>query len=99
MSIWDELTPQHKKYAILSVSIGAIFGLLSSVVAFIIISLVAGAGLSVTGGYAIIAKSKLEKDDARNRVYLTIAITSIACAVACFVFTLIGLVAHQRGLI
>lgn len=95
----DILTDRHKLYAILSIAVGAVLGLLSSVVAFFILSLIVGAGLTITGGFAFLMKSKYDKEEAKYRVWQTIALTSLLCAIFCVVFTIIGLYAHQEGLI
>lgn len=97
MSIWNDLTPQHQKYVLFSISIGAALGLLSSIIAFAIISLIAGAGLTVSGGFAILMRSKYDKTEAKYRVWNIIFLMSIVSAIVCASVAFFGLYAHQQG--
>jgi uncharacterized membrane protein YidH (DUF202 family) len=97
MKIWDELTLQHKKYVVISISVGATIGLLSSIVAFIIISLIIGAGLTITGGFAFLMKSKYDKEEAKYRTWNIIFLTAIISAVICSTIAFFGLYSHQQG--
>jgi UPF0716 family protein affecting phage T7 exclusion len=97
MSIWSNLTPQHQKYVIVSITIGAAMGLLSSITAFIILSFALGAGLTISGGFALLVKSKYDKEDAKYRTWNIIFLTSIVSAIVCSTVAFFGLYSHQQG--
>jgi hypothetical protein len=99
MSIWSDLTDRHKKYAMVALLIGTIIGLASTIGAFLIISLLFGAGLSLIGGFAIFARNKYDKEEIRYRTYTMIAIVGIISGLLCFGFAVVGLYLHQMGLI
>jgi uncharacterized membrane protein len=89
------LTDRHKLYACLSIAIGAVLGLLSSLSAIIILGFLVGGGLTLTGIWSL--SKSLDEGEARRRTFLLVALCSILCAVFCFIFTVAGLYAHQQG--
>jgi thiamine transporter ThiT len=96
---WKELTPQHQKYVIFSITIGASLGLFSSIISFTILSLITGAGLTITGGFAAMMKSRYDKEEAEYRTWGIIFLTSILCAITCAGVAFFGLYCHQNGMI
>lgn len=94
---WNDLSPQHQKYFVLSISVGASIGLVSSMISFVVLSLITGAGLTITGGFAALMKTKYDKEEAEYRTWSIIFISTIFSAITCAAVAFFGLYAHQIG--
>jgi MFS family permease len=97
MSIWSDLTDRHKKYAALALLVGTIIGLISTIGALIILSLLFGMGLSLIGGISIYIRNRYDKEEITYRTWTMVAIVGIISGLLCFGFAIVGLYAHQMG--